>query len=84
MMATPLGEEVRRRISDNCQMLMSKACRIKQNRLEAVKVLRRNFLLYFSLLISKNTYFSFFYLSLVYKVVTILFLLCQYGVLSVD
>ncbi len=29
--------EVRRRIADNCQMLMSKACRIKQKRLEAVK-----------------------------------------------
>ncbi len=35
------GEEVRRRrIADNCQMLMSKACRIKQKRLEAVKVLQ--------------------------------------------
>ncbi len=28
---------MRRRIADNCQMLMSKACRIKQKRLEAVK-----------------------------------------------
>ncbi len=34
--------EVRRRIADNCQMLMSKACRIKQKRLEAVKVLQLN------------------------------------------
>ncbi len=34
------GEEVRRRIADTSQMLMSKACRIKQKRLEAVKVLQ--------------------------------------------
>ncbi len=36
------GEEVRRRLADNCQMLMSKACRIKQKRLETVKVLHLN------------------------------------------
>ncbi len=36
------GEEVRRRIAYNCQMLMSKACRNKQKRLEAVKVLQLN------------------------------------------
>ncbi len=36
------GEEVRRRMADNCQMLMSKACRIKQKRLETVKVLQLN------------------------------------------
>ncbi len=29
-------EEVRRRMADNCQMLRSKACRIKQKRLEAI------------------------------------------------
>ncbi len=34
------GEEVRRQMAENCQMLMSKACRIKQKRLEAVKVLQ--------------------------------------------
>ncbi len=39
------GEEVRRRIADNYQMLLSKACRIKQKRLEAVKVLQLNILL---------------------------------------
>ncbi len=33
------GEET---IADNCQMLRSKACRIKQKRLEAVKVLQLN------------------------------------------
>ncbi len=32
----------RRRMADNCQMLMSKACCIKQKRLEAVKVLQLN------------------------------------------
>ncbi len=36
------GEEVRRGMADNCQMLMSKTCRIKQKRLEAVKVLWLN------------------------------------------
>ncbi len=36
------GEEVRRRTADNCQMLMSKACRIKQKRVETVKVLQLN------------------------------------------
>ncbi len=35
------GEEVRR-LADNCQMLMCKACRIKQKRLETVKVLQLN------------------------------------------
>ncbi len=34
------GEEARRWMADNCQMLMSKACRIKLKRLEAVKVLQ--------------------------------------------
>ncbi len=36
------GEEVRRRMADYCQMLMSKACRIKQKRVETVKVLQLN------------------------------------------
>ncbi len=37
------GEEVRRRMADNCQMLMSKTCRIKQNKtVKAVKVLQLN------------------------------------------
>ncbi len=36
------GEEVRRRMANNCQMLMSKACRTKQKSLEAVKVLQLN------------------------------------------
>ncbi len=36
------GEELRWRMADNCQMLMSKACRIKQKRLETVKVLQLN------------------------------------------
>ncbi len=38
----PRGEEAMRRIADNCQMLMSKACRIKQKRLEALKGLQLN------------------------------------------
>ncbi len=52
------GEEVRRRIADNCQMLMSKACRIKLKRLEAVKVLQLNIKLWVWILM-QCTYFSF-------------------------
>ncbi len=36
------GEEVRWSMADNCHMLTSKACRIKQKRLETVKVLHLN------------------------------------------
>ncbi len=36
------GEEVRRRMADYCQMLMSKACRIKLKRVETVKMLQLN------------------------------------------
>ncbi len=46
------GEEVRRQMADNWQMLKRKACRIKQKRLEAVKVL--NLLAIASVLVQVN------------------------------
>ncbi len=65
------GEEVRRQMADTCQMLMSKACRIKHKILEAVKVLQLKGI-------------NLFFFLKWNEVVTILFLLCQYGVWSVD
>ncbi len=55
------GEEVRRRMADNCQILMCNTCRIKQKRLEAVKVLQLNILLKVWILIMQFNYFSFFF-----------------------
>ncbi len=53
------GEEVRRRMADNCHMLMSKACHIKQKRLETASAKY--------LVKGMNTYamylFQFFYIK---------------------
>ncbi len=54
-----------------------------KKRPEAVKVLQLNIKLRVWILM-QCTYFSFFFFLLIYEVVTILFLLCQYGVWCVD
>ncbi len=62
------GEEVRRQMADNCLTLMSKACRFKQKRLEAVKVLQLNISSIYYIIqnirtLMQCTYFIFFILN---------------------
>ncbi len=73
------GEEMRRRIADNCQMLMNKACRIKQKKTWGCKGASDKYWVK-----GLNTYAMYLFLFFYFEVVTVLFLLCHYGVWSVD
>ncbi len=73
------GEEVRRRMADNCQMMMRKACRIKKKRLEVVKVLQLNIYL----ILMQCTYLSFLFLIHLRSCDNSVFT-SQYGVWGVD
>ncbi len=74
-------EEMRRRRVDNCPILMCKVCRIITQK--AVKMFQLSTKLRVWRLM-QYTYFSFFFFFFFYEVVTILILLCHYGVWSVD
>ncbi len=76
------GEEMRR-MADNCQMMICKACHIIPKKTWGCKGALAKYWVK-----GMKTYamylFHFFFFLLIYEVVTFLFLLCPYGVRSVD
>ncbi len=74
-----LTELERWRMADNCQMLMYKACCIVPKNTWGCKGASAKY--WVKGLNTYTMYFSFLY---IYKAVTVLFLLCHYGVWSVD
>ncbi len=77
------GEEMRRRIADNWQMLTSKACHIIPKKAWGCKGPSAKYCVN-GMKTHAMYIFKFFYFVLFYEAVTILCLLCHYGVWSVD